>query len=427
MPSHQLYVGAGRSGPVLAPPGSAVLVLGPPRSGKTSALVVPNILRAAGAVLSTSTKPDVLHATAPRRGRVGACWLFDPTGTVAPPPGVRAARWSPVAAAGTWDDALSMARVMARAGHPQGTGVESTHWVERAEALLAPLLHASALAGMDMRSVSRWVLRQELGEARAILAARGAGLAADVLAGLAGTDHRELSGIWSTAAGVVASYRSEAALASADAPNLDPAHIAGGRDTVYICAPADRQELVAPIIVAFVERARAGAYRRAAAGARGAPLTMALDEVANVAPLPDLPAMVSEGGGQGVATLACLQDLSQARHRWGRRAEGFLSLFGSKVVLPGIGDAATLELVSRLGGEIDVPVRSQTRGAWYGPGWGAPTTTVTTRRQRALPFEQVSQQPPGGALVLSGAAPPVRVALPPWWTLAGPAPDLGWG
>ena len=45
--------------------------------------------------------------------------------------------------------------------------------------------------------------------------------------------------------------------------------------------------------------------------------------------------MVSEGGGQGLVTLACLQDLSQARHRWPGQADGFPSLFGTTVVLPG--------------------------------------------------------------------------------------------
>jgi hypothetical protein len=40
-----------------------MLVLGPPRSGKTSTLVVPNVLAAPGPVLITSTKADVLRAT----------------------------------------------------------------------------------------------------------------------------------------------------------------------------------------------------------------------------------------------------------------------------------------------------------------------------------------------------------------------------
>ncbi|MGA3221318.1 MAG: hypothetical protein ABSE77_19970 [Acidimicrobiales bacterium] len=41
--------------------------------------------------------------------------------------------------------------------------------------------------------------------------------------------------------------------------------------------------------------------------------------------------------------MACLQDLSQARARAGAAADGFFSLFGAKVLLPGIGDLRTLE------------------------------------------------------------------------------------
>lgn len=177
-------------------------------------------------------------------------------------------------------------------------------------------------------------------------------------------------------------------------------------------------------MVAFIEQLRAGAFALAAAAAadgaaRGGPtvtpVVLALDELANIAPIPDLPSLVSEGGGQGVLTLGCLQDLSQARQRWGPAADGFLSLFGTKVVLGGIADLATLELVSRLGGEIDLPARSVTRGAWWAPGHGAPTTTWSTHRQRRLPLDAVSQQPAGTALVLEGNRPPTWVGLRPWW------------
>lgn len=41
----------------------SVLVLGPPRCGKTSTIVVPSVVEAPGAVVSTSTKPDVLETT----------------------------------------------------------------------------------------------------------------------------------------------------------------------------------------------------------------------------------------------------------------------------------------------------------------------------------------------------------------------------
>jgi type IV secretory pathway TraG/TraD family ATPase VirD4 len=275
-----------------------------------------------------------------------------------------------------------------------------------------------------MDAVVRWVLRQDLDEPRSELAAQGASLAGDVLAGLAATDPRELSGIWSTTAGVLAAYRSEAALDTARAANFDPRAMARGTDTVYVCAPARHQALVAPIVVAFVEQLRAGAYADHATGAARRPVVLALDELANVAPLPDLPSLVSEGGGQGVLTLGCLQDLSQARQRWGPAADGFLSLFGTKVVLGGIADLATLDLVSRLGGEVDIPARSVSQGTWWSRN-AAPTTTWSTHRQRRLPVDAVNQQPAGTALMLAGNQAPTRVALPAWWTLPAFAPGPG--
>jgi type IV secretory pathway TraG/TraD family ATPase VirD4 len=411
----------------------AVLVLGPPRSGKTTTVAIPNVLAAPGAVVVTSTKPDLLAATVGARAELGRCWLLDPSATIAAPAGVDRLRWSPVASAASWDESLVVARAMTGAARPGGRFGESAHWSERAEALLAPLLHAAHVNGAGMETVVRWVLRQDLASARSTLVAHGVDTAADVLAGLAATDPREQSGIWSTASGVLAAYRSDAVLDNCAAPNFDPRGLISTTDTVYVCAPARYQELVAPIVVAFLEQVRAGAYASWAVATSSqarppVPLTLVLDELANIAPLPDLPAMVSEGGSQGLLTLACLQDLSQARQRWGPAADGFLSLFGTKLVLPGIGDLATLELVSRLGGEIDVPALSVSSNRW---GWGAATMTWSTHRQRRLPVDAVSHQPPATALVLSGARGPERVLLPPWWSVGAfrpvPPPQLELG
>lgn len=412
-------MGSVPGGLALADPQQSVLVLGPPRSGKTTSLAVPNTLCAPGPVIVTSTKPDILAATLDARSRMGRCWLLDPTGTVATPSGVHRVRWSPVAAAGTWDESLITARAMTGAARPAGRTGESAHWIERAEALLAPLLHAAHLDGAGMDSVVGWVLRQDLEQAASALQLHGVRLGCDVLAGIAATDPREQSGIWSSAAGILAAYRSERVLDHSAPVNFDPASLIDGTDTVYVCAPARHQDLVAPIVVAFLDAARAGCYSAwAGGGTGGPPLTLVLDELANIAPIPDLPALVSEGGGQGVLTMGCLQDLSQARSRWGAGAEGFLSLFGSKVVLPGIADLATLELVSRLGGDVDLPAASVSRGPWWAPGRGAPTITWSPHRQRRLPVDAVSQQPPGTALLLSGSRPPTQVRLAPWWASA---------
>jgi type IV secretory pathway TraG/TraD family ATPase VirD4 len=425
-----LYLGAGRDGPAWAGIEQAVLVLGPPRSGKTSGLVIPTVLGAPGAVVSTSTKPDVLRATAAARGQVGECWLYDPSGTVEAPAGVARLRWSPVTGCARWDDALLVARSLVGSTRPSGgqggSDIGVDHWTERAQALLAPVLHAAAIDGADLATVLSWIDRRLAAPALGILDREGKAVAADLLAGIAATDERERSGIWSTASGVLAAYRSEAALATTVAPDFDPGTFCGSSATVYICATGRHQSLAAPLVVGLLTDIRSAAYARAADhGGRASPgdrppVVLALDEVANIAPVPDLPAMVSEGGSQGVVTMACLQDLSQARGRWGTAAEGFLSLFGTTVVLSGIGDVHTLEALSVLAGEQEVETRSistPVKPAGVGLAravvdrmvWGPnrlgpePVSSVTTSTvmRRNLPVDVVGRGEPGMALVMN--------------------------
>jgi len=382
-------------------------------------------------VVSTSTKPDVLSATVAARSARGTCWLFDPSGSMAPPPGTKALRWSPVGGCEDWDAAAARAHALAGAARPGGGLVDANHWVERAEAVLGPLLHAAALSDGGLGAVVSWTLSRDLAQPLAILEAQHATLAGASLAGVAHTEERERSGILSTAAGILSPYRCQATLDAGCAPNFDPGAFVESADTVYICAPATAQDQLAPLVVALIEQIRSATYARASGKM---PVVFALDEVATIAPLPTLPAMVAEGGGQGVLTLACLQDLSQARARWGVAAEGFLSLFGAKVILPGIGDRATLELVCALAGEMDVTQRSVSRPDGWGAVWanngGRPyrtsTTSVTTRHR--LPVDAVARGRPGHALLIAGSAAPCWVRLTacfqhsPWKELAAGLP-----
>jgi type IV secretion system protein VirD4 len=331
----------------------STLVLGPTRSGKTSALLVPNVLLARCAVVTTSTKDDVVRATS-HRGRVGHVHLFDPSGTTSCPPGVTRVGWSPIDAARSWDAAVHTADAMVDAARLRSRGAGSVdHWSERARALLAPLLHAAALGNHGIPRLAGWVDAREGREALGTLVARtgDAHPAPLSLGGLLATDARELSGIWSTTAGVLSAWRTEAARAAGAAPPLDVARFLDGANTLHVVSPARHQVATAPLIAGMLDAIVHATYER---HERGASLLLALDELANVAPLPSLPSFVSEGAGQGVVVLGCLQDLSQARVRWGTAADGFLSLFPTTVVLPGIADRATLDALSQLAGRHDV-------------------------------------------------------------------------
>ncbi len=250
-------------------------------------------------------------------------------------------------------------------------------------------------------SVLRWIDRHDGATALEILS-RTVGedsTATDLLAGIVGTDSREQSGIWSTASGVLAAYRSEAALASTELPPLDAAEFVRGANTMYICSAGRRQHQFAPLVVAAIGDVRDATYDRERSGERSPPTLLALDEVANIAPIPDLPTMLSEGAGQGLLVMACLQDLSQARGRWGSDADGFLTLFGTTVVFPGIADVATLRDLSALAGDHELP--STTVGHSVGE-WGRlrPSSSVSTVRVPRLPVDVIARGSTGHALVL---------------------------
>jgi type IV secretion system protein VirD4 len=406
------YLGVGATGSwAMADPQSAVMVLGPPRSGKTSAVMIPALMASCGPVVSTSTKPDVMRATMRTRKELGEVWLFDPSGTEPLPDGVRRLSWSPVTAAATWDGALVMARAMTDASRAGAGTTNENHWSERAAALLAPLLYAANLTGRPVEEVLRWTLRQDLTPALEALADAGSAIAADVLVGVQRTDARERSSIFSATAGVLSAYNADGARHSAKSPNFDPEHFAASTDTLYITSPEQHQAAGAPLIVGLLEQIRHATYARARA--EHAPTTgmlWLLDEVANIAPIHDLPALASQAGGQSLQIVIGLQDLSQVRVRWGDAvADSFLSLFQEKVILSGIGDPRTLEAISLMLGEYDRDTITHSLGhsepqEWFGATpTHSDTVSYQTQRQRVLAPGEIARLPDGHALHLSGA------------------------
>lgn len=427
---------------VAADPEHAVLVLGPPRSGKTSAVVIPALLASPGAIVCTSTKPDAMRATVGARSTAGQVWLFDPAGEEdLLPAGVRRLRWSPVAAAVSWDRALQLARAMTAATSPGAGTTNEGHWRERSAALLAPLLLAANLGRNDVGAVLRWVLRGDLDPPTQILSDHEQTVAEDVLAGIARTDSRERSSIFSATAGALSAYNADATRRAASRANFDPDRFVASTDTIYVTAPAHAQAQCAPLVVGLLEQIRHAVYARSrTTGSDGPPLLMCLDELANIAPIHDLPALVSEAGGQGLHVLACLQDLSQARGRWGEAADGFLSLFQTKLILDGIADAKTLEAISLMLGEYDRRVVSQTTGRSHvdrffpkQPPTQSDSHSYSTVRQRVLSPGEIAALPAGHGLLLRGSRWDLLRLAPwhsnePWRTLAAltsraPHPD----
>ncbi|WP_276939986.1 type IV secretory system conjugative DNA transfer family protein [Ferrimicrobium acidiphilum] len=327
---------------------SHLLVLGPPRSGKTSSLVIPNARLFPGAVVVTSTKNDILDAILVRRREVGTVWVFDPSGEFPLPDGVCRASWSPVAASVNLEEAVLVAEGFVAVALGTGSSADR-HWIDRAKALLAPLLLAAQLSGVSASVVASWIDRRDFAEALDTLQFSGEERAVEVLQGILGTEARERSAIISSTSAALAAYRFRD---QQDGEEFVPSNFVVSQDLLLVVSPSLVQTVVAPVVVALLDEIRRAAYRSTAIGAEPK-VALLLDEMANIAPLPSLGSLLSEGVSQGVYLLGALQDLSQARERWPALMRGLLTLFGTTVVLGGIGDIETLRMLEELFGTID--------------------------------------------------------------------------
>ena len=119
---------------------------------------------------------------------------------------------------------------------------------------------------------------------------------------------------------------------------------------------------------------------------------------------------MSEGGGTGITTLAVLQTLAQARHRWGRdEAQAIWDSSIVKLILGGGSDADDLADLSRMIGDRTVRERSES--------WGTDRSTSYSEsdRQRAiLDPAMIRELRFGYGLMLLRSAKPIMLRLHPW-------------
>jgi type IV secretory pathway TraG/TraD family ATPase VirD4 len=458
---------------VTAPQGHA-LVLAPPRShaGKTSSFIIPLVLSTFGRVVVTSTKPDIVRATALARAQYGRVWCYAPDGQTPIPPGVRELRWSPLTGAEDWAVALRTANDMTKSLSTK-TMTGGDHWKDRARDTLAPVLHWAAVRGHSMRqardavfelntpnddpvhpnrkvALGQLIIRDLQKERRADNAA------ASVLTSVMSTGERELASILSEASRALQVYQLPGAIASTEDPNFDPrAFVAGhwGRSTVYIMSSNESQELTAPLVIAFLNQIRQEQYRQQRQHAQDqmsrraterdpsdldawiafladetaervretSTTVFVLDEMYGIAPIPDLPNMLSEGGSQGVIVAAAVQDLALIKDRWKIAGESFLTLFQDVLVYPGIRHKETLEMVSSLIGDYDREVQSTSTAHGHGIQGPTYTDSTTFQRQRRIPPDEVSRGPvPGNPDVLIHLSPqgPGQLYATPFWRAA---------
>ncbi len=399
---------------------AGVLIIGPPRSGKTTGVIIPTVLGFDGPVVTASTKPDVLTAVGAYRQKQGRLWLFDPTGTTPTPPGVTTARWSPLVSVTDWDTARDVAAQMVKAeDRSQNTHSDAGDFFRgRATDLISVGLYQAHSDRTGFATVidtlswpqTTWAETAGLLEERiADGGSQGDYLASQAAKRLAGMAAREYSGTIGTASNTLAAYQRTTGLDTTTDPNFDPEAFVTSGDTLFIVADGAHMAEVAPIVVALVDTITRTRYRHHTTDPSARRLLLALDEIANLCPLPSITSMWSEAGGQGVTLLAAVQDMTQVKQRWGPD-HGWLSLATQKYLLPGIADHDTLRSLSELQGEYEHHRTTQSRGR----GWGATDSESDLYTWRPnIPIDTYTRIPVGTGRLIVGAIDQGLITLTP--------------
>ncbi|MEJ1092578.1 type IV secretory system conjugative DNA transfer family protein [Microbacterium istanbulense] len=411
-------LGTSRGREVWASVEDSILLIGPPRSGKGLHVVIPAILDAPGAVIATSTRPDNLTATLRARKRIGPVAVFDPQHLAE---GVPAGmRWSPIRGCADPLTAMIRATGLASATGLSAGGVESGgFWEGKTRTALQALLHAAALDHRTPEELFRWTLDPSAAaEAVAILtnsptAATGW---ADSLESMIDADPRTRDSIWqgvSLALGALADPRVLDAVSPGPGEDFDPETFIRERGTLFLLATGAGAGASAALVAALVEDLVETA-RRLAARSPGArldpPMLLALDEIANLAPLPSLPVLMAEGGGTGITCLPVLQSLAQARDRWNEnQANAIWDASIVKIILGGASSSKDLHDLSTLIGERDEYTDSITLG-----DHGTRSNQRSVRRVAIFPPDRIRTLAFGTAVTLLRAAPPIVTDLRAW-------------
>ncbi|MFI7018832.1 TraM recognition domain-containing protein [Streptomyces sp. NPDC050164] len=278
---------------------------------------------AEGPALVVTSNPTLWQETKDGRAKLGPTHLYDPTHLCDTPSRLH---WSPTT--GCEDRETATARAAALLTPVRPTAKLDQALGDTAETLLRSYLHAAAIDGRTIRHVHRWSQGTQIQDAVRILRTNpkaAPGSAGELEGALtAHPERRDMAQQLTTralAALSTVNIREACTPNRTDALALDSFVHEGG--TLYVVGESiedprtnpGAMPLLTALVSSVVERGRHMA-ERSSSGRLDPPFTLVLDDVAAVAPLPQLPELLATGADRGLPTLALLRSREQGRARW---------------------------------------------------------------------------------------------------------------
>ena len=395
-----------------------LLAIMAPRSGKTSGLAIPAILRAPGPVLLTSNKAakDAFTAVVGPRSAVGRVWTLDPQQIAHAD---RTMWWDVLA------DADNLAGARRLAGHFVSASVDESSsgdfWSTAAANTLTSLFLAAARSGRPITEVLAWLASPADRTPVDLLRDAAFPAVADQLQGTVAGAVETRDGIYETARQYAACLLDPAIAAwvtpQPGVAQFRPDEFVTSRDTLFLLSK-DGGGSASALIAASADAVMRAAVRQAEldGGRLDPPLLAILDEAANVCKISDLPDLYSHLGSRGVIPITILQSFRQGVRVWGEAGmDALWSAATVKLIGSGIDDADFADRLSRLVGDHDVETVSVSTSE------SGRSSSSSMRQERILPADAIRALPKGKALLLATGIRAALLDLRPWYL----EPDAG--
>jgi len=355
LPKDRFVLGNTAGSFVMAPPNQALMIFAGPRSGKSSGLIIPNVLHLdESSLVFTSTRSDILVKTAKHRSQLGTVWLYDPMHLTNPlPDGVQRINWTPMSGCEFLTVALRHSDEFTT-GVSEGTDDKNGFFAQSASRLLASAFHVAAIHHLPMSDIPKLIQERSLQSLLGLAQQKSEAQVLSIIQSLVG--FRELNSIQATAAATTSIFSTKF-IANPDPSDVtfDPLALLNGQNTLAIIAKSDLGGTLtaSPLTTSLLTDIYTEIHALSQAQSDGRlPISHCwlLDEFFALGGLSALPQMASESAGRNHHLAIALQSAEQLTVLYGQKADTLHDLFGTKMAGSGVSSVPTLRRLEMVGG-----------------------------------------------------------------------------
>lgn len=394
-------------------PENNYVILAPSRQGK-SIILNSMIYRWDGAVVHTSSKVNDHLATKAMREQLGPVWVWDPLGLSEQ---LNTFRWDPIRGCEVRGVAIQRAAYLlygSRSGGDSGSGVDAFFKTTACE-VLARFMHAAALGGKSMMDVYAWSQNRNDQTAANILSMSGARDWAETLVQRQTTVQGTGDGIFTTlsaALGWMANPKVAQTVLPGPGEHFDAETFLLNHGTLYMIGNDKPGSTVAPLFVMFADYLRSVIVdlgNKNGSGRMDPPCLWALDEIANLIPLP-IDKWMPDSGGRGITLVIVIQSRAQLFDVWGeQRGRIIWDDANIRIFLRGIGDTQVRKDISDMCGTYEKARKTTTTRN------GESSVSTVTEEKPVITPGQIFKLGKRKTLIIFAGCSPVITHIKPLW------------